>query len=67
MSNEVEMRDEIEQLRVLASNSTDSVLVAEIELLIQELEERLRNSGNGSSIVAASGSVWWPETTPPAA
>jgi hypothetical protein len=66
MNNEAEMRHEIAHLRLLASKSTDSFLFAEIELLIQELEERLRNSGNGSSIVVTPGSVWWPETIPPA-
>ena len=66
MSNEAEMRHEIAHLRVLASNSTDSLLLVEIELLIDELEERLRNSGNGSSIVLGPGSGW-PETIPPAA
>jgi hypothetical protein len=68
MSNEAEMRHEIAHLRVLAAQSTDSSLLAEIELLIQELEERLRNSGNGSSIaVAPAGSLWWPEAIKPAA
>ena len=67
MENETEMRREIAHLRVLAAMSTDRLVLAELELLIKELEERLRQSGNGASIILAPGSVWWPEATPPAA
>ena len=64
MKNETELRREIAHLRALASMITDSRVSAEIELLIQELEEQLRQSGNGSAIELLAGSVWWPVPTP---
>jgi hypothetical protein len=67
MENEMKLRREIAQLRVLAATSTDAVISAQIELLIQELEERMRTLGNGSTSELAPGSVWWPEAIPPPA
>jgi hypothetical protein len=67
MENEGGLRREIAHLQVLAAMSTDAQVLGEIAKLIQELERRLRPSGNGGAIVLAPGSVWWPEPTPPAA
>jgi hypothetical protein len=68
MANEAELRRELAHMRALAETTTDALARAEVQLLIGELEERLRQSGNGAAMVVASpGSVWWPERSPPAA
>ena len=47
MATAAAMRIEIEHLRMLVGMTTDSKVLAKIEKLIQELERRLRQSGNG--------------------
>ena len=66
MKNQTELRRELAHLHVLAEMTTDDQVLAEIGKLIQELEERLHQSGNGAAIVVTPGSVWWPERIPPA-
>jgi hypothetical protein len=41
------MRAELRHLRVLARLATDPKVLAEIDLLVQELERRIRRGGNG--------------------
>ncbi len=58
MANEAELRRELAHMRALAETTTDALARAEVQLLIGELEERLRQSGNGAAMVVASpGSV----------
>ena len=67
MKNQAELRREIAHLRTLASMATDNNVLAEIGLVIEELERRLREAGNGSAEVLPPGSVWWPEPSSPTA
>ena len=65
MKNQAELRRELAHLHVLAEMTTDDQVLAEISKLVQELEERLRQSGNGAAMVVTPGSVWWLELVRP--
>jgi hypothetical protein len=49
MDDAEEMQKEIQHLRTLAAVNTNAKVLTEIQMLIDELERRIREGGNGHS------------------
>jgi hypothetical protein len=58
-----DMRTEVAHLHTLATMTTDGAVLAEIQMLIDELERRIRRGGNGHAngwlVPTGTPSVVW--------